>query len=565
MAKFLFDVEFWKKYPNPILRIPLYQRPYSWTDAQIAQLLTDLKNAFQSLSNNQMSPCEDYQLGIVSLAPSLDGTGCLDVVDGQQRLITLMLLVKSCVVKSLETPGMIDFFQGGKRIRFWGRAEDERFLRDIHSSLSSNSRMTAAYTQMMAFWDHLGNEQAKKIAQFISDQLRLHVSFVPSNYSVQERNRFFVRMNNRGKQLEKYEILAARILAKLPETDRDKGMAWWGEVCGTSSREKKKLHEILEEGARGNGTQDTSNLQTAPNRMIIDLESFLLVALDRFKQNRPNAPASISYDKARLLDSFAWLICQPAAVLLEFSEFIAKQRRLLIHYFIWKTQTQIPTRPWQFVRNENDGGEKCVLEEDNGLKELAMLQAYMLVSRDIEKWLPQTLNWLEKQGRSVTVPSFLEYLESIDEQNRALSNAEVDGFSYDKGVPHAVFYHLDYLLWQKRDEVFATLPAEQKPLLDGFHFRRLGSVEHMEPQHVLESSQTVDIDHSFKNLALISAARNSKFSNNPISGKKEIIMQSGYVESLKMLHRLWITPDNKNEHDAEMKRILLQQMAVPGT
>lgn len=67
--------------------IPNYQRPYSWEYDQCFQLYTDLMNAFNDKS--------DYFIGNIIIAISDDEKGHSYVVDGQQRIITIWLMLKS--------------------------------------------------------------------------------------------------------------------------------------------------------------------------------------------------------------------------------------------------------------------------------------------------------------------------------------------------------------------------------------------------------------------------------------------------------------------------------------
>lgn len=66
------------------LRIPAYQRPYRWSPATALQLLDDLSDA-QARSDDV-----PYVLGAVILH---EQKGWLDVVDGQQRLLTLRMVL----------------------------------------------------------------------------------------------------------------------------------------------------------------------------------------------------------------------------------------------------------------------------------------------------------------------------------------------------------------------------------------------------------------------------------------------------------------------------------------
>jgi uncharacterized protein with ParB-like and HNH nuclease domain len=77
-------------------QIPDYQRPYSWTDEQVEQLWDDIKSAFD---NNQSDNSQDtnYFLGSIITVPG--DRGYQDVIDGQQRITTLMILF--CVIRDL--------------------------------------------------------------------------------------------------------------------------------------------------------------------------------------------------------------------------------------------------------------------------------------------------------------------------------------------------------------------------------------------------------------------------------------------------------------------------------
>lgn len=74
-------------------QIPPYQRHYKWTDDEVDQLWTDLEE-----SQNQ-NPNGNYFLGSIITAEPEKKTRYVDVVDGQQRLTTLIILF--CVIRDL--------------------------------------------------------------------------------------------------------------------------------------------------------------------------------------------------------------------------------------------------------------------------------------------------------------------------------------------------------------------------------------------------------------------------------------------------------------------------------
>ena len=86
------DVKIWlfksfiEKYRD-CLNIPEYQRPYVWDKQRINELLSDLKK-----SNN-----DEYYLGVILLHKEgrniyKEGCNIYNIIDGQQRIITLLTL-----------------------------------------------------------------------------------------------------------------------------------------------------------------------------------------------------------------------------------------------------------------------------------------------------------------------------------------------------------------------------------------------------------------------------------------------------------------------------------------
>lgn len=79
------------------LRIPAYQRPYRWKPETAIQLLDDIRLAFGETASGETDSIRSrhasYVLGAVILHRE-KGAEAPDVVDGQQRLLTLTMLLK---------------------------------------------------------------------------------------------------------------------------------------------------------------------------------------------------------------------------------------------------------------------------------------------------------------------------------------------------------------------------------------------------------------------------------------------------------------------------------------
>ncbi|GAA7314041.1 DUF262 domain-containing protein [Helicobacter pylori] len=69
-------------------KIPIYQRPYQWGKEQCEELLNDLFESYEDYGE------DDYFCGSLVLIQSNEDSDIYDIVDGQQRLSTFILLAK---------------------------------------------------------------------------------------------------------------------------------------------------------------------------------------------------------------------------------------------------------------------------------------------------------------------------------------------------------------------------------------------------------------------------------------------------------------------------------------
>ena len=111
---------------DALYKIPQYQRPYKWEDEQVDKLWEDVYDAFK---NNE----DNYFLGSIITAKPRDNekSAYVDVVDGQQRLTTLMILF--CVIRdlfpeinkanSLENPFAVDLDKLAASISLLGKVD----------------------------------------------------------------------------------------------------------------------------------------------------------------------------------------------------------------------------------------------------------------------------------------------------------------------------------------------------------------------------------------------------------------------------------------------------------
>ena len=169
------------------LRIPSYQRPYKWNRKHIRNLFYDLRDAMGK---------KEYQIGSVILHKN---DGYLDIVDGQQRLISISLFLH--LLDSLEN------YKGAKQLLSSAVFGE---LSCYHASENYNE------------WENLtqlvGENQAKDICNFLLENCSISVITMPQK-RLSEAFQLFDSQNNRGKSLEPHDLLKAYHLRKQDSED----------------------------------------------------------------------------------------------------------------------------------------------------------------------------------------------------------------------------------------------------------------------------------------------------------------------------------------------------------
>ena len=193
--------------------IPIYQRNYAWGDDEISSLLQDIKNACEQ---NQEQD-KNYYIG--SLVVHRRDNGDFEVIDGQQRITTLTLIMHHL--------GKLSF----RNIFFEHRDESQQALSNLNSEkLPSN--FSQALKTIKKVIDEWGNNK-DEIVKFLLDKVEIIRTEVPEGTDL---NHYFEIMNTRGEQLEKHEILKARLMKELPTAIEQSLFAKIWDACSDMSR-----------------------------------------------------------------------------------------------------------------------------------------------------------------------------------------------------------------------------------------------------------------------------------------------------------------------------------------
>jgi len=197
--------------------IPLYQRNYSWGEVEIEQLIQDIWDQCTINDGNK------YYLGSLVVFERKKNDAQVmqfETIDGQQRHTTLSILLavfKNTFKFALDSVEIVN-------LRFDSRTRSESTLHDLYKLGAQEDKfkeqeasMLDAYTIAEKYLFKLFNDESARAKQiqklwdyFISKVIILR-SPVPHDTDL---NHYFEIMNNRGEQLEKHEVLKARLMGK---------------------------------------------------------------------------------------------------------------------------------------------------------------------------------------------------------------------------------------------------------------------------------------------------------------------------------------------------------------
>ncbi|WP_161988692.1 DUF262 domain-containing protein [Pedococcus bigeumensis] len=231
-------------FANSSFVIPDFQRDYSWReDAEVSAFWEDLVGALDA--------GEDYFLGLIILTD--DGFE-REVVDGQQRLLTLSLFANALrlaavarnrrlVADTLQTTFLfsINYQTEAREPRL--ALSDDADAGDFKALIeaptltlaptSGSSRLIQAHKYLTAQLERdleaSGNATLRlgRWAEFISNELTFTVFTHPNRSAA---FRVFEVVNTRGKILTPAELIKSYVIGRSSESDRDNTVQRWGAI-----------------------------------------------------------------------------------------------------------------------------------------------------------------------------------------------------------------------------------------------------------------------------------------------------------------------------------------------
>lgn len=390
---------------NVTYEIPIYQRNYAWEKDEVATLVHDVWDA-----------CDKKDAYFIGTLVTYDkGDNTYEVIDGQQRLTTLYLILKALKLEIRN------------KLTYRARKSSTDTIREIpnfkHNNLdggikSGFENAKSAISEIVA----KGDEQ--RFSDYLLNHVRIIHYKVPKDVDL---NHYFEVMNSRGEQLEKHEIVKAKLMNILnDEKEKSKFAAIW-EACSemnTYIQTKAGVKAFFEDNLRefkfydgsfdelpgvddsALGTSSLANLihsEDNPDNKkpdsnddsknsifqpIIDFPNFLLIVLKitRMRMREENFnPELFILDDKELINEFNQTMSSGAAFVKNFCFNLLLIRYLLDNFVVHHTNSDETTdeNPWKLQRWQIEGKSrylKNLSENKQEQEELVQLLSMFEVS-----------------------------------------------------------------------------------------------------------------------------------------------------------------------------------------
>ncbi|PDW46453.1 DUF262 domain-containing protein [Helicobacter pylori] len=295
-------------------QIPIYQRPYQWTEENCEKLLDDL---FEDYEEDRESDYFCGSLVLILISEDSKKAKTYDIVDGQQRLSTFILLAK--VLADLYNNEVLnnktskDFLEkslgdtdGEKRKRLTFNtiglnAKDDfqdalDFFDDLDASKGKNSKSNDPskgknnyLKNAICLKNYLKEKEIENINAFIK-WLYLKVTFIKTTCpNISMALRIFSVLNARGLPLHAIDIFKAELLKKLAnKKDQEEFVFRWNALRQKCSENESKFPKRKENKREKNAAEILFSWYLAYLNPVTGAKSMEERLADQFeKLNKP--------------------------------------------------------------------------------------------------------------------------------------------------------------------------------------------------------------------------------------------------------------------------------------
>lgn len=509
----LFSVDYF-------FRIPYYQRPFAWEEENFEKLIDDVMSAAAG---------QQYFLGTLVLHKK-DEKNNYDVVDGQQRLTSLIILL-ACLRdmisdadfsnqlhdKIIQAENKVDGVPAKPRIEVKDRKMFDEMVLTRNGTKTKKrpgdlaepeNRYMIAINTFYSKLDGKSQEYLQKLSQLINQKC---VIIQLSTTSFDDAFKLFTIVNDRGKQLRRIDIIKAQNISPdiVPiDATRDKLAQEWESIekaLGENAFESL-FHSIRLIYLKEKPQEDLYNefeKKIYGKGLLEQGEKFVNLLTEY-----GNLYQSIFIDKDMLDEEDKEDIVYKSLVHIMNQEFEASE---------WKT---------------------CLMFY---AKKFSTASFYKFVLHIEKIYLLDWVKGVRKDERFGTYSNILKVIEKSTKADEVFLSLPIDNSDIIKATKAQAFYNASfakYLLLR-----LELLASEH----DAYKEFSAKSIEHIFPQTIKAGSswskdpdvlEHADIVNNIGNLVLLSKGKNSSASNNDFDTKKEKYLKSrvtDYPRSVQIL------------------------------
>ena len=347
--------------------VPIYQRNYAWGKDEISALIQDVYDAYTSKK-------QTYFIG--TLVSFHKGDKVYEVIDGQQRLTTINLVLGALGI-SLQN-----------KLTYRARKKSNDTIQSI-PDFAIDEKDNGIVNGFKYVQDAI-NEIVPKTCQagfktYFQDNVHLIHYQVPKDIDL---NHYFEIMNSRGEQLEKQEIIKARLIENLNDGDKAKFNRLWEcctemnvyiqqkyldtEIFGeylfdfkvssfdslpkvNENTNTLKINDLINYKSTGKQPSEEDKIDTF--QPIMDFSNFLLIVLKITRiEDSEFDPTSFNLDDKDLIHEFDKIKIDEAFVK-KFGFNLLKAKFLLDNYLVHHSNEDdtIENNPWKLQYWQKEG------------------------------------------------------------------------------------------------------------------------------------------------------------------------------------------------------------------
>jgi len=348
--------------------IPIYQRNYSWEKEEIAALLQDVYDAFTDKT-------EAYYIG--TLVTYHRGDQVYEIIDGQQRLTTLWIILNILG----ERPQ--------NKLTFRARKKSNKTVENMPNfnlDDRDDSIINGYHSAQGSIDEIIPIDELEKFKNYFTDKVKIIHYQVPKDVNL---NHYFEVMNSRGEQLEKHEIVKAKLMSTIKD---EHDMLVFSQIWNSCSEMGSYVQQLMKNEAIFGGSLseflpenfsmvseriDTQSEEKQNHRTIaeiladktpdsikeeqpekddqfqpiIDFPNFLLVVLKVMQMKKADFdPSKFNLDDKFLLKEFE----KPNADIdaRKFAYYLLKSKYLLDNFIVHhiKDEEKLQNKPWMLQK-----------------------------------------------------------------------------------------------------------------------------------------------------------------------------------------------------------------------